>query len=87
MIAVIYRLRVTKVLINFVFFSFNLNGLLFLFGKAVVGHFIASCTMHRRYVNILVVLFVCAIYSTLGADGYLSAQNAKVGQFHRLFRE
>lgn len=39
--------------------------------------------MHKRYVNILVVLFVCSIYSTLGADGYLSAQNAKVNDFQQ----
>ncbi|XP_055310132.1 neuroendocrine protein 7B2 isoform X3 [Sitodiplosis mosellana] len=33
--------------------------------------------MHKRYVNTLVVLFVCAVFSTFGADGYLSTQAVK----------
>jgi len=33
--------------------------------------------MHKRNVNTLVVLFACAVFSTLGADGYLSAQAVK----------
>lgn len=34
--------------------------------------------MHKRYVNMLVVVFVCAVFTALGADGYLSSQTMKV---------
>jgi len=33
--------------------------------------------MHKRYVNLIVVLFACAVFTSIGADGYISSQNVK----------
>lgn len=45
---------------------------------SVVGTSIALCDMHKRYVNLFVVLLACAIFTSIGADGYISSQNVKV---------
>lgn len=46
----------------------------------VVGTSIALCDMHKRYVNLFVVLIACAIFTSIGADGYISSQNVKVSR-------
>lgn len=46
--------------------------------ETVVGTLIALCDMHKRHISMLVVLFACAVFTSIGADGYISSQNVKV---------